>query len=230
VSYEPLVLPQANITLHDGATYRATLDLTAWGATRQQLLTVAPHLGQFDVSEVSIHAEEVGFRTSPQFSIGWVNTSTSRFLEVLASAGNAPLNPYRFLNLPAIGGAATQAYVVPAGQALGMNVSTKAGSCTTSAAFVQPAVGGTVLVSITPAQSFPFVGGTVYVGTSWAAADKYTVTALTGTSPYSSITLQLVEANVVAPGGTVPSGRTLIAAARMTALVHGYFRRARWPL
>jgi len=231
VSYEPFVLPQTNQTLHSSATYKAELDASAWGATIQSLVVVAPHLGRFCPEEIWSHGNEVGYRSTngyPLISIGWTFTSASQYVDLVAASTRLPDEVNRFIDHTVIGSVTTPQQAVPQAQNIVCRVGTKASSTTNSAAFTQPAVGGTVLVSLSPTAAWPIVGGTVYVGVIGSAYDVYTVTALTGASPYASITLQLTQSNVIAPGGTVPAGRTVGAAAKHTIFILGYHRRARW--
>lgn len=231
MSYEPFVLPQANQTLHSSAVYKAEIDASVWGATIQSLVVPAPHLGRFCPESIWVHGAEVGYRSTignPLISLGWTFTSASQYVDIVAASSRPPDEAYRFVDLTVIGSVANPSHPVPEAQNIVCRVGTKAGSTSTGAAFTQPAVGGTVLVSLSPSSAFPIVGGTVYVGVIGSAYDVYEVTALTGASPYVSITLKLLQSNVVAPGGTVPSGRTVGAAARHTIFIHGYHRRAEW--
>lgn len=231
MSYEPFILPQTNQTLHSAAVYRASIDASVWGDTIQHIITPAPHLGRFCPQNIWVHGDLVGYRSTsgyPLCSMGWTFTSASQYVDIVAASTRPPDEKNRFVKWNAIGSVATPSQPVPAGWPIVVRVGTKAGSTSTSAAFTQPAVGSTVLVSLTPSAAWPIVGGTVYVGVIGSARDVYEVTALTGASPYASITLKLLEANAVAPGGTVPSGRTVAAAASHSIFVHGYHRRARW--
>lgn len=231
LSYEPFILPQTNQTLHGAAVYRGSVDASAWGATLQQIITPAPHLGRFCPVDIWTHGDAVGYRSNtgnPLVSLGWTTTAASQFVDLVAASTRPPDEVNRFVQWSAIGSVATPVQPVPSGQPIVCRVGTKAGSTTTGAAYTQPAIGGTVLVSLSPAAAWPIVGGTVYVGTVGAAFDVYTVTALTGSTPFASITLRLEVANVVAPGGTVASGRTIAAAATFSVFVLGVHRRARW--
>jgi hypothetical protein len=231
VSYEPFVLPQTNQTLHSSAVYKSEIDASAWGATIQSLVVPAPHLGRFNPQSIWLHGEEVGYRSTsgyPLISMGWTFTSASQYVDIVAASTRPPDEAFRFVDLTVIGSVATPAHAVPAAQNIVCRVGTKASSTSTSAAFTQPPITGTVLVSLSPSAAWPIVGGIVYVGVIGSDYDVYEVTALTGASPYASITLRLLEVNAVAPGGTVPSGRTVGAAARHSVYIHGYHRRARW--
>lgn len=232
MSYEPFVLPQTNQTLHAAAVYRGTIDASAWGDTLQQIITPAPHLGRFCPSDIWAHGDAVGYRSTsgnPLVSLGWTSSGTALYTDLVAASTRPPDEVNRFVQWTAIGSVATPVQPVPSGQPIVCRIGTKAGSTSTSAAFTQPAVGSTVLVSLSPSAAWPIVGGTVYVGVIGSARDVYTVTALTGSTPFASITLRLEEANAVAPGGTVPSGRTVAAAATHSIFVHGVHRRSRWP-
>jgi hypothetical protein len=232
VSHEPFILPQTNQTLHSAAVYRGTIDASAWGATIQRLVTPAPHLGRFCPTSAWVHGDVVGYRSTsgyPLCSLGWTFTSASQYVDIVAASTRPPDEVNRFVEWTVIGSVATPSQPVPADYPIVCRVGTKAGSTTNSAAFTQPAIGSTVLVSLSPTAAWPIVGGTVYVGVIGSAYDVYTVTALTGASPYASITLRLEQSNVVAPGGTVPSGRTVGAAATHSVFVHGLHRRTRWP-
>ena len=231
MSYEPFILPQTNQTLHSAAVYRAAIDASAWGDTIQKIIDPAPHLGRFCPTSIWVHGDVVGYRSTsgyPLCSMGWLFTSAAQYVDFVAASTRPPDEVNRFVEWNAIGSVATPVQAMPAGWPIVVRVGTKAGSTTNSAAYTQPAVGGTVLVSLSPSAAWPIVGGTVYVGQTTGARDVYEVTALTGASPYVSITLKLLEANAVAPGGTVPSGRTVGAAASHSIFVHGVHRRARW--
>jgi len=231
VSFEPFVLPQTNQTLHNAAVYRATIRADAWADQIQQVLSPAPHLGRFCPVTIWVHGERVGYRSNtgnPLVSLGWTFTSASQFVDIVSASTRPPDDVNRFVEWVPIGSVATPSQPVPADQPIALRVGTFAGSTTTGAAYTQPAVGGTVLVSLSPTAAWPIVGGTVYVGAVGAAFDVYTVTATTGASPFASVTLQLLEANVVAPGGTVPAGRRIGAAATFELFMHGVFRKARW--
>lgn len=231
MSHEPFVLPQTNQTLHAAAVYRGTLDGSAWGATIQEIITPAPHLGRFCPVDIWAHGDVVGYRSTsgfPLVSLGWTTTAAATFVDLVAASTRPPDEVGRFVQWTAIGSVATPVQPVPSGQAIVCRVGTKASSTTTGAAFVQPSVGGTVLVSLSPTAAWPIIGGTVYVGVVGSAFDVYVVTATTGASPFASITLQLVTSNVVAPGGTVPAGRTIGAAATHSIFVYGVHRRSRW--
>jgi len=231
VSYEPFILPQTNQTLHSAAVYRGTIDASAWGDTVQPLFTTAPHLGRFCPVDVWVHGDIVGYRSTsgvPLCSMGWTFTSAAQYVDFVAASTRPPDEVNRFVQWTVIGSVATPVHPAPADQPVIVRVGTKAGSATNSAAFTQPAVGGTVLVALSPSAAWPIVGGTVYVGQTTAGRDVYEVTALTGASPYASITLKLLQANVVAPGGTVPAGRTVAAAATHSVFVYGVHRRSRW--
>lgn len=232
MSHQPFVLPQTNQTLHTAAVYRGSIDASAWGDTLQQIVTPAPHLGRFCPTDIWAHGDVVGYRSTsgnPLVSLGWTFTSASQFVDIVAASTRPPDEVNRFLQWTVIGSVATPSQPVPSAQPIVCRIGTKAGSTTNSAAFTQPAVGSTVLVSLSPTAAWPIVGGTVYVGQTTGGRDVYTVTALTGASPYASITLRLEQANVVAPGGTVPSGRTVAAAATHSIFVLGVHRRSRWP-
>lgn len=231
MSFEPFVLPQTNQTLHGAAVYRSTFDASAWGNTVQSVVTLAPHLGRFCPVDIWVHGDAVGYRSNtgnPLCSLGWFYSSSAQFVDFVAASTRPPDEANRFVQWSAIGSVATPVQAAPAGAQLAVRVGTKAGSTTTGAAYTQPAVGSTVLVTLSPAAAWPIVGGTVFVGVLGAARDVYTVTATTGTSPFASITLRLEQANAVAPGGTVPVGRTVAAAATHSLFVHGVHRRARW--
>jgi hypothetical protein len=230
VSYEPFALPQTNQTLHSAAVYRATLRADAWADQLQQVIVPAPHLGRLCPVDIWIHGDTLGYSISarPNFSLGWTFTTAAQYVDLVAASTAPPDEVGRFLQWTAIGSVATPVQPVPAGQVMVARVGTFAGSTTTGAAYTQPAVGSTVLVSLSPTSTFPVVGGTIYVGAVGAAFDVYTCTAVTGAAPYASITLRLVTANVVAPGGTVPAGRRIGAAATYSLFVHGVHRKARW--
>lgn len=231
MSYEPFVLPQTNQTLHAAAVYRGTVDASAWGDTVQQLFTPAPHLGRFCPVDIWVHGDVVGYRSNtgnPLCSMGWTFTSAAQYVDLVAASTRPPDEVNRFVQWTAIGSVATPVQPVPAGQPVIVRVGTKAGSTTNGAAFTQPAIGGTVLVSLSPSAAWPIIGGTVYVGLTTGGRDVYEVTATTGASPFASITLKLLQSNVVAPGGTVPAGRTVAAAATHSIFVMGQHRRSRW--
>lgn len=231
MSYEPFILPQTNQTLHGAAVYRATIRADAWADQLQVVVTPAPHLGRFCPSDIWVHGDVVGYRSTngyPLLSLGWTFTSASQYVDIVAASTRPPDEINRFVQWTAIGSVANPSHPVPAAQPIVMRVGTFAGSTTTSAAYTQPAVGSTVLVSLSPTAAWPIVGGTVYVGAVGAAFDVYTCTATTGASPFASITLRLEIANVVAPGGTVPSGRRVGAAATHSLFIQGVHRKARW--
>lgn len=230
MSYEPFVLPQTNQTLHSSAVYRTTIRADAWADQIQSIITTAPHLGRFCPVDIWIHGDSCGYSISakPLISIGWTYTTAAQYNDLVATSTAVPDTANRFLHLTTIGSVATPVQPVPGNLPIVARIGTFAGSTTTGAAYTQPAIGSTVLVSLSPTSTFPIVGGTIYVGAPGAAYDIYTCTAVTGAAPYVSITLQLVTANVVAPGGTVPSGRRIGAAATYSLFVHGVHRRARW--
>ncbi len=233
MSYEPFPLVQTNQTLHGGAVYRGTIDGSAWGATEQQLFSVAPHLGQFCPVTIWAHGDLVGYSGTlgaPSYSLGWARTAPgSLYVNVAAlTSSNSPQGPLQFLELTVIGSVVNPSRPMPAGVPLFARVGTKAGSTTTGAAFTQPAIGGTVLVTLSPSANWPIVGGAVKIGVIGGAFDTYVVTARTGASPYVSITLQLLTVGAVPPGGTVPVGRTVGAAATFSLFVLGNHRRSRW--
>lgn len=231
MSYEPFARPQTNRTLHTSAVYRATIRGDAWANQVQQVIVPAPHLGRFCPIDIWVHGDVVGYRSTsgyPLMSLGWTFTSAAQYVDLVAASTRPPDEVNRFVQWTAIGSVATPVHPVPAAQPIILRVGTFASTTTNSAAFTQPVVGGTVLVSLSPTAAWPIVGGTVYIGAAGAAFDVYTCTATTGASPFASITLQLVQANVVAPGGTVPSGRQVGAAATYSLFIHGVHRKAQW--
>lgn len=236
MSYEPYILPQSNNTLHNSVVFRKKVDLSQWGSQSQIIETISPHYSYFNIASIWIHADAVGFGGSagstgrPVFNVGFSSTSSARFLDFVNGFTVLPVDANRFVEVTLAPTFTTPGRPAPSESPIVLWVSTKAGTAVnTSANFTQPAVGSTVLVSLTPTAAWPRVGGTVYVGTSATARDRYTCTAVTGASPYASITLRLEESGLIAPGGTVPSGSNVVAAADFTIFVHGYFRRARWP-
>lgn len=233
MSYEPFPLVQANQTLHGSAVYRGTLDASAFGATEQPLFTTAPHLGRFCPVTAWSHGDVMGYEETtgaPSFSLGWARTSVgSPYIDIAASGSvNSPRGLWRFAEITVIGSVASPSRSTPVGVPIFARVGTKAGSTTTGAAFTQPAIGSQVLVSLSPSANWPVIGGVVYVGTVGGAFDTYVVRARTGSSPYVSITLELLAVGAVPPGGTVPVGRTVAAAATFSIFILGNHRRARW--
>jgi len=231
VSYEPFPLPQSNQTLHAGAVYRTTLDCSVFGGTLQNIFTAPPHMGSICIQDIWLHADEVGFSTAgrPVFSMGWQYSSTSQYADLIAASTQMPAGVNQFLDMTTIGSVTTPVYPMPPSMRLVARVGTLAGSSTTVANYTQPAIGGTITVALSPSVTWPLLGGTVYIGVIGSQYDVYKITVLTpSVAPYTSMTIQLVTSNVIAPGGTIPTGRTIAAAAKSSVFLRTFHRRSRW--
>lgn len=230
MSYEPFYLPQSNQTLHTAAVHKVALDCSVFGGTLQNVFTVPPHMGHMCIEDIWLHGDQCGFSTAgrPLFSLGWFYSSASQYVDVIAASTATPADANRFLDMSVIGSVATPVRPMAPNTPLVARVGTLAGSSTTSANYTQPAVGGTVTIAL-PSVTWPIVNGTAYIGVIGSAYDVYTITALApAVAPYTSMTLRLDKSNVIAPGGTIPSGRTVAAAAKYSMFLRVLYRRSRW--